>query len=117
MVRRYVSRQITPVERVKIRKIIREVKWKPATSAAYKDSPHSYIIAYDFPLDRFKMSAWKMFSTVIAQCGEYHEWTPKGSNQSYRYKYLVLDGYCYWVDFPALNRAKADTINPYVETK
>lgn len=82
-----------------LQKIIREVTWKTASSARYKDAPHAYIICFRSGPE------WKVFADAIRDCGEYRTW------HGYRYKYLQIDSFVYWVDFPALNRAKADTLD------
>jgi len=86
--------------RTRLRLIIKEAKWKKASSPRYKTAPHSYIIAHNCGPE------WKWFYEQIRNHGTYRTW------HGHRYKYLILDRYCYWVDWPALNRAKADTLDP-----
>jgi hypothetical protein len=104
---RYIPKTLDAATKSRLREIIRTEPWKPASSPQYKDAPHSYLIAYNYPVPETGVSRWKFFADAIAQCGEYRTWKHR-----FRYKYLIIDGYCYWTDFPALNRAKADTLDP-----
>lgn len=83
-----------------LRKIIRDAPWKASTSDRYKTAPHQYIIATNSGPE------WKFFADNIAKYGEVRSW------RGHRYKYLVVDDYCYWVMFPVLNRALVDTLDP-----
>jgi hypothetical protein len=101
-----VSEQIPASILQKLRKFIREAKWKTASSPAYRSAPHSYVIAFWFKEETHDgKTAWKWFADLIRDYGEYRTW------RGHRYKYLILDGHCFWVDFPALNKAKADTLD------
>jgi len=83
----------------RLRAIIRGSNWKTAASAKYRTCPHSYLIFFD------SKTKWLWFSKQIKRFGTYHHW------RGHRYKYLLLDGECFWVDWPALNRAKVDTLD------
>ncbi len=82
------------------RKIIREAPWKVASSAAYRSSPHSYIIAMRSGPE------WREFAGFIKTFGTYRTW------HGHKYKYLIIDSNAFWIDFPALNKAPADTLDP-----
>jgi hypothetical protein len=100
-----IRRPITDNELKVLRDVISVAKWTPTTSANYKDCPHSYII-------KFKTGPeWDYFANLIKVCGEMRTWiAPWG--QKCRYRYLIIDGMAYWVDWPALNRAAASTLEP-----
>jgi hypothetical protein len=83
----------------KLRTLIRASPWKTASSPRYKNSPHSYIIFFN------GKRAWKFFAHKIRKFGAYRTW------KGHRYKYLLVDDECFWIDWPALNRAKADTLD------
>ena len=85
--------------RKKLRSLIRKSPWRYASSARFKDAAHSYIIYF------WKPASWKWFASIIRRHGVYRSW------RGCRYKYLLLDGDCFWIDWPALNRAKADTLD------
>lgn len=105
---RIVSKTIPPLTLQKLRKFIREQKWKSASSPAYANAPHSYIIAfwYPGPDSRFdNKTPWKWFADLIREHGTYRSW------RGHRYRYLLLDGYAFWTDFPALNKARQDTLD------
>src|SRR5882672_3823833 len=87
----------------RIRRIIAEAKWEKARSAAYANAPHQYIICFRSGPE------WKVFADAIRTHGVYRTW------KGHRYKYLILDGKCHWVDFPALNRADVTTLDPLPE--
>jgi hypothetical protein len=93
------QRPIPQDVRAELRKVIREASWTKASSAAYKNSPHHYIIAMRCGPE------WRWFYGIIRDYGVYRTW------HGHKYKYLVLDRKCYWVDFPALNRADVDTLD------
>jgi hypothetical protein len=84
----------------RLRKIIVDANWQSARSARYADAPHQYIIAHRSGPE------WKVFADAIRMHGVYRTW------KGHRYKYLILDNRCYWVDFPALNRAYVNTLDP-----
>jgi hypothetical protein len=90
---------MTAATRKRLRAIIRRARWKKATSAEFKNAPHSYIIAMKSGPE------WRYFANAIRKHGVYRSWHRK------RFKYLVIDGYCYWTCFPALNRARSDTLD------
>lgn len=98
MGRRIITRPITPAEEAEARAIVAKVTWKQSTSEEYKTAPHSYIIKQKFPQE------WDRLADLIKNCGVYRTW------RGHRFKYLILDGYCYWSMWPVLNRAKSDTI-------
>lgn len=52
---------------------------------------------------------FKFLSDAIAKYGEYRSWLRRRDRRRFRYKYLILDGRCYWLMWPILNRAKANT--------
>jgi hypothetical protein len=83
----------------KLRAVIKESPWKTATSARYKDAPHSYIIFFN------GKTVWKWFAGRIRKHGVYRTW------KGYKYKYLLVDGEAFWLDWPALNKAAADTLD------
>ena len=99
----YTPQPLTSERKEQLRAIIRDAKWKTASSARYRTAPHSYIICFkDSPAHH---PGWQFFDKAIRECGEYRTW------KGHRYKYLIIDSFAYWVDFPALNRAKADTLD------
>src|SRR6266853_5724677 len=71
----------------KLRTLIRTCSWKNATSTKYKACPHSYVIFFD------SKTKWLWFSKQIKRFGTYRSW------KGHRYKYLLLDGDCFWVDW------------------
>lgn len=83
-----------------LRKIIVEANWETARSLRYATAPHQYIICFRSGPE------WKVFADAIRTHGVYRTW------KGHRYKYLILDRKCYWVDFPALNRADDSTLDP-----
>jgi hypothetical protein len=83
-----------------IRAIIRAAKWKHSTSAEYRTAPHSYLIAQRCGPE------FKVLADAVRAHGVYRTW--RGN----RTKYLILDGKCYWVMWPVLNRADAGTLDP-----
>lgn len=107
MGKRIITRQITMDEVTELRSIIAAAPWEPAKSARYANSPHTYIIMFRSGPE------WKRFADLIRNCGVWRSWTPKGSAKSYHYKYLIIDEKAYWVDWPALNRADASTLDGY----
>ncbi|MCX5794233.1 MAG: hypothetical protein NTY77_01900 [Elusimicrobia bacterium] len=84
----------------KARRIIKTAPWKVASSARYRTSPHSYIIAHK------SGPGWGWFADLIKAWGRRRTW------HGHAYKYLIIDGEAFWVDFPALNRAAEDTLDP-----
>jgi hypothetical protein len=96
------SSSLTIARANELRQIIREAHWKASTSDSYKTAPHQYIIATDSGPE------WKLFADNIATCGEIRSWRGR------RYKYLIVDDYCYWVIFSVLNRALADSLDPFI---
>lgn len=105
MGRVHVPIPLLPARRARLRDIIKSEPWKAASSARYADAPHTYLICFWYPKPATGVSLWKEFADAIKECGEYKTW------KGYRYKYLQIDSYVYWVDFPALNRAKAETLD------
>jgi hypothetical protein len=93
-------KSVTIARANELRKIIRDAAWKTSTSERYKTAPHQYIIATNSGPE------WKFFADNIATYGEIRSW------RGHRYKYLVVDEYCYWVMFPVLNRALVDSLDP-----
>lgn len=87
-----------------MRRIIRDVEWKSSSSEEYKLAPHQYIVA----MKRYK--EFKFLSGAIAKYGEYRTWLRRRDRRRFGYKYLILDGRCYWSMWPVLNRAKAKTL-------
>jgi hypothetical protein len=83
----------------KLRRTIKESPWKTATSPRYKNAPHSYIIWFN------GVTTWRWFAGRIRKHGQYRTW------RGHKYKYLLLDGEAFWLDWPALNRAKANTLD------
>jgi hypothetical protein len=96
-----ITRQITPDEVAEVRSIVAAAKWKFSTSEEYKDAPHSYIIKQSSGPE------WDRLAFLIKHTGVYRTW--RGN----RMKYLVLDGKCYWIMWPVLNRAEASTLDGY----
>jgi hypothetical protein len=88
-----------------LRRIIRDVEWKSSSSEEYKLAPHQYIVAMKY------YKQFKFLSAAIAKHGEYRTWLRRRDRRRFRYKYLILDDYCYWVMWPILNRAKANTLD------
>jgi hypothetical protein len=92
----------------KLRSLIRKSPWRTASSPRYRDARHSYLIAFWFP-DKDPAfddkTQWKWFADLIRERGEYKSWRGR------KYKYLTVGKEVFWVDFPALNRAKADTLD------
>jgi len=92
----------------KLRKFIREARWKTASSPAYRDAPHAYVIAFWYPDPQANFdnkTPWKWFGDLIREHGEYKTW------KGHKYKYLTVDKKVFWVDFPALNCADANTLD------
>lgn len=92
----------------KLRTLIKKAPWKTASSPAYRNAPHSYIIAFWYPEPHRNFenkTPWKWFSDLIRVHGEYKTW------KGHKYKYLTVGREVFWVDFPALNRASADTLD------
>jgi hypothetical protein len=83
----------------KLRRVIKKSVWKVASSARYRDAPHSYLIFFGHA------TVWKWFASRIRRHGTYRTW------RGHKYKYLLLDGECFWTDWPALNKAKANTLD------
>ena len=83
----------------KIRTTIRTATWKQASSPQYRDAPHSYLIWFGHT------TVWKWFAAKIRKHGTYRTW------RGHKYKYLLLDGDAFWIDWPALNKARADTLD------
>ena len=98
---RIITRQITMDEVTELRSIIAAAPWKSSTSPEYKDAPHSYIIKHTAG------PGWERLADLIKHCGVYRTW--RGN----RMKYLILDGKCYWVMWPVLNRAEASTLDGF----
>ncbi len=88
------------LNRERLRVLVREFSWKKASSPRYRNSPHRYVIFFES-----NKTKWKWFAGQIRRFGEYRTW------RGQRYKYLLLDGECLWIDWPALNKAKADTLD------
>jgi hypothetical protein len=65
--------------------------------------PHSYPVL--FQPKGFTKREWTRLSKLIRRCGQPRQW------QGRRYKYLIVDGFCYWTMWPVLNRAKASTLD------
>jgi hypothetical protein len=89
----------------KVRRIIRDAEWKSSTSEEYKLAPHQYIVAMKCGPE------WKFLSDSIRDYGEYRSWLRRRDRRVFRYKYLIVDDYCYWTMFPVLNRAKKNTLD------
>ena len=83
----------------KLRAIISGSNWRTATSAKYKTCPHSYLNFFD------SKTKWLWFSRQIKRFGTYKIW------KGHKYKYLTVGDEVFWTDWPALNRAKADTLD------
>jgi hypothetical protein len=97
--------EMTEEQKQECREVLRpDLPWKPASSARYKNAPHSYIIYHWKDL----AETWKRGSDLIKKYGETRAW------HGHKYKYLVFDGMVYWVDWPALNRAEEATLDPVV---
>ena len=90
---------MTPSELDEVKSIILNSAWKHATSARYKDSPHKYII------DGKVGPEWQVMADYIRKYGVWRSW------HGHRYKYLIIDEYAYWVDWPALNQALENTLD------
>jgi hypothetical protein len=90
--------------RTKLRRTIQDVEWKSSSSEEYKLDPHQYIVA----MKCYK--EYKFLSDAIAKYGEYRRWVRRRDGRRFRFKYLILDGRCYWLMWPVLNRAKANTL-------
>jgi hypothetical protein len=103
-----VSNSIPASTLKKLRALIKKSPWRTASSPQYRNAPHSYIIAFwytDNDKNYENKTAWKWFADVVSTYGEYRTW------RGHKYKYLIVDRKCYWVDFPALNRAALDTLD------
>lgn len=107
MRRKIIPRDIKPSELEEVRAFIRDSTWEHARSERYKKTPHRYIIKFRANIG---VESWQRFSDLIRDCGRYRNWTRDG--KTYRYRYLIVDGDCYWTDWPALNRADAKTLDP-----
>lgn len=107
MAHRIIRRQITADEAVEVRSFIEKIQWTPAKSARYQKCPHSYVIKWR-PLG-ISVEDWDRFAYLIKHCSVARQWRDPGGGL-HRYWYLILDGFCYWVDFPALNRADASSL-------
>lgn len=90
---------IPAAELKKLRALIRKSAWKTATSARYKDAPHRYLIYFEC------RRAWKWLAARVRKYGTRRSW--RGNKN----KYLLVDGACLWIDWPALNKAHADTLD------
>ena len=88
-----------------LREIIRTAAWKTATSKEYRLAPHQYIVAMNCGPE------WKVLADAIKTYGEWRTWLRRSDRTGWRYKYLILDSYCYWTMFPVLNRAKTSTLD------
>jgi hypothetical protein len=88
-----------------LRKIIRTAACKTATAPEYRLDPHQYIIAQKCGPE------WKVLADAIKTYGEWRTWLRRSDRRRFRYKYLILDSYCYWLMSPVLNRAKANTVD------
>jgi hypothetical protein len=99
---------IPPETLKKLRALIRKSPWRTASSPRYRNAPHCYIIAFWFP-DKDPAfddkTPWKWVADLIREYGASRTW------RGHRYKYLFVDDECLWVDWPALNRAKASTLD------
>ncbi len=83
----------------KLRTLIKKSPWKAASSPQYKNAKHSYLIFF------WAKRPWKFFAHKVRKFGVYRAW------RGHKFKYLLLDGECFWVDWPALNRAKQSTLD------
>ncbi len=63
----------------KLRALVQASPWRKATSAPFRDAPHSYVIFF------WAKRPWKFFAHKIRKYGVYRTW------RGHRYKYLVLD--------------------------
>lgn len=103
MRRKIQRRPITLGEVNEARAIIAAAPWKQSTSEHYKDAPHSYIIKQWPNL----ATSWDRLAELIKVCGTIRTW------RNNPMRYLVIDGMCYWVMWPVLNRAEAKTLDGY----
>jgi hypothetical protein len=92
--------------RDRVRKIVKQAAWKAATAPEYALAPHHYIVAMKSGPE------WGYLAKAIRKYGEVRSWLRRRDRKRFRYKYLVLDGYCFWVMWPVLNRARATTLDP-----
>jgi hypothetical protein len=104
MPRRIMTRKITDAELAEVRDIISRVQWTHSTSPEYKDAPHSYVIKFR-PLGITERE-WCRLEYLTKHTGVVRSW------RKYRFKYLIVDDYCYWVIWPVFNRAALKTIQP-----
>src|SRR5260370_27280148 len=81
----------------KLRALIHKSAWKAASSARYRDAPHGYLIYFEC------RRAWKWLAARVRKYGTLRR---SRGNQN---KYLLVDGTCLWIDWPALHKAHADT--------
>ena len=93
----------------RISKRVREIlqtplPWREASSPQYRDCPHSYIIsAWDG--ERYCRPQWDELARLIELHGVPRIWRGQW------YKYLHVDGMIYWIDPPALNRAREENLD------
>jgi hypothetical protein len=93
---------LTRRELAAVRKIIKKATWTHSTSERYKHTPHQYLVL--FTPRGFTKREWTRLAKLVRRCGEPRTW------HGQTYKYLVLDGFAYWVMWPIVNRAKASTV-------
>lgn len=107
MRKRYIYRPITTEELAEVRSIIASANWKQSTSEEYRTAPHAYIIdrRLQGPGSAAKPEHWTRFADLIKNCGVFRTW------RGHRMKYLIVDGMCYWLIWPVLNRADVATLD------
>lgn len=95
-------RSLSKSQILRLRKFIRKTKWKQASSPRYADAPHAYVVFFDCAAP----ATWKWFAAQIRKHGVWRTW------RAHRYRYLLLDGEAFWIDWPCLNCARTSTLDP-----
>ena len=91
---------MNPEELILLRELIERCAWKASTSARYRTAPHSYIV------QERSGDEWKSMSEAIDKFSTECGW------RGHRFKYMVLDGQCYWQMGNIINKASESTLEP-----
>jgi hypothetical protein len=86
----------------RVHAVIARTAWERSRSAEYADAPHEYVVWFRCP----RKADWKILTAAIRDFGEFRTW--RGNRQ----KYLILGELCYWQQWPAINRANVNTLDP-----
>lgn len=109
MRQKIIRRNITDEEKAEAGAIIERIEWTPASSERYRNSPHMYVVKFR-PLG-ITTELWERFAHLIKHCSVARSWRDPSGGE-HKYWYLLLDGKCYWVDWPAINCADAASLEP-----